>query len=208
MVWPASVQTRLISFGKAVVLETGADLSLRVVTKASRSLVSRAEGFRMETLSHSAEVSNPGESITFLLPITNQAGWLDARTRQPITVGPNQHTHLYTTVMTIYRDGTTVATYEIGPYPIPSGIGTIDADTMLVPSGTLEGTLVPLPQVWSELIAAANAAVNTAGTTAGHVLTSNGPGQPPSYKALPAGTGGGTGGGTTPISGTLDGGAP
>lgn len=192
MAWPGSVITRSISFGKAVVLETGADLSLRVVTKASRALVSRTEGFRMETLTYSVEVSAAGEEIVMDLPITNQAGWLDATTRTPIEVGPNQHSHLYSSTLTIFRDGSEVARYEFGPYPIPAGSGTIDADTMLIPSGTEQGVLIPFPDLWREILENASIALSGDGVPAGRVWTSGGPGVPPSFKA-PTGSSTGSG---------------
>ena len=159
MAWPSSVITRQLSFGKAVVLETGDDLSLRVVTKASRSLVSQAEGFRMEKLSASFETAEVGGEVVFPLPVTNQAGWLDAETRLPISVGGEEHSHLYTTRLTLFIGSTQVADYEIGPYPVPQGVGVLDGDTMLVPDETQDGILVAIPEAWANIIADATAIV-------------------------------------------------
>lgn len=192
MVWPASVVTRQISFGKAVILETGEDLSVRLSTRANRSLISQVEGYRMESVVASFNSSTPGEVITFPLPVTNQAGWLDADTRMPIEVGPNKHTHLYTTTLTIFKGSSTIAEYVIGPYPMPSGGGIIDGDTMLIPSGTQEGVLVPLPVIWQQVIDSANAALKGTGSTAGQVWTSNGPNTPAAWKNPTGGGGGGT----------------
>ena len=167
MAWPSSVITRQLSFGKAVVLETGDDLSLRVVTKASRSLVSQANGFRMEKLSASFETTEVGGVILFTLPVTNQAGWLDAESRLPIAVGPDKHSHLYETTLTIYRGTSTVASYNIGPYPVPQGPGVLDGDTMLVPDGTQQGALVPIPEAWANIIADASAIAGLKGQPGG-----------------------------------------
>lgn len=183
MVWPASVITRSISFGKAVILETGADLSLRVTTRASRSLVSIAEGFRMETMSASFETAEAGEEILFPLPVTNQPGWADAATRMAILVGPDEHSHLYTTTLTIYSGQTLVRTYNVGPYPVPQGAGVLDGDTMLIPDETQPGVLVTIPEAWQLIIDSANAASTPAGSTAGQVLTSTGPTTEPVWAA-------------------------
>lgn len=163
MTWPATVITRYVSFGKAVILETGTDLSLRAVTRASRSLVSMAEGFRMETQSASVETAEPGEEITFLLPVTNQPGWADAATGMALEVGGDRHSHLYTTTLTIYSGSTMVRTYQIGPYPVPQGAGILDGDTMLVPSGTEDGALIPLPEAWAQIIEDASAILGLRG---------------------------------------------
>lgn len=178
MAWPASVLTREIVFGKAVILETGADLSLRTVTRASRSLVSLGEGFRMESLVAQYETSDPGEVVAFELPVTNQPGWADAASRMGIEVGEDEHTHLYTTTLTIYSGTAQVKQYTIGPYPIPMGEGPIDGDTMLVPSETQSGALVPLPDVWAEIVADANALLNLRGEPNG-IATLDGAGVVP-----------------------------
>lgn len=148
MAWPASVITREITFGKAVILETGDDLSLRTVTRASRSLVSIDEGFRMESLVAQNETSDPGEQISFLLPVTNQPGWMDPVLRMAIEVGPEEHSHLYTTTLTVYNGSSQVRQYVIGPYPLPQGDGPLDADTMLISDETQGGALVPIPSHW------------------------------------------------------------
>lgn len=182
MAWPASVITRQISFGKAVVLETGDDLSLRVVTKATRSLISLAEGYRMESLTTTYEAGTPGSDVIMLLPVTNQSGWLDAETREPIVVGPDQHSHLYNSVLTIFKGTAAIGSYDIGPYPLPMGSGVIDGDTMLIPSTTEEGVLIPMPELWQEIIDSANAALSGDGSTAGQVYTSTGPNTPPTFQ--------------------------
>lgn len=186
MAWPASVITREISFGKAVVLETGQDLSLRVSTRASRSLVSLAEGFRMEALVAAFETSEPGDEIVFPLPVTNQPGWADAATRQGIEVGEDEHSHLYTTTLTIYSGSSQIRQYTIGPYPVPQGEGMLDGDTMLVPSGTQPGALVPLPEIWEQIITEATALLDLRGEPQGIATLDNNARVPMGQLPLPA----------------------
>lgn len=160
MAWPPSVITREISFGKAVVLETSDDLSLSAVTRASRSLVSMGEGFRMETMSASFESADAGEEIIFPLPVTDQSGWMDPVTRKPIEVGPDQHSHLYTTTLTIRKGTAVVNTYKVGPYPVPQGVDPIDGDTMLVSDEAQPGVLITIPEAWQRIIDSASLIVN------------------------------------------------
>lgn len=159
MPWPASVITRIVSFGQATILESGEDLSLRTVTTASRSLISQSHGYRLESRSVSYETSGAGEEVAFPLPVTDQAGWLDAETREVLDVSGDRHSHLYTTTLTVFVGSTQVATYTIGPYPVPQGAGPLDTDTMLVPDETQDGILVAIPEAWANIIADANALV-------------------------------------------------
>lgn len=155
MVWPATVQTRIVTFGKAVILESGADLTIRGVTRASRSLISQASGFRMEALVATYDSADAGDEISFTLPATDQTGWLDASTRQVIEVGTDRHSHLYTTVLTIFHGQNRLREYTIGPYPVPRGSTPIDGDTMLIPAKTDEGVLIPIPDAWNQVFAEA-----------------------------------------------------
>ncbi|HWU31993.1 MAG TPA: hypothetical protein VN108_03910, partial [Marmoricola sp.] len=157
MAWPASVVTRKISFGSAVVLETGEDLSLTVATKANRALVSMGQGFRMESYIFTM-TSGVAEEVVFDLPVTNQTGWMDAETRQPLTVGADVHSHLYTTTLTIKRGGEVLKSYTVGPYALPQGAGVLDGDTMLV-KDPVSGITLTIPEAWQQVIDSANAIV-------------------------------------------------
>lgn len=189
MVWPASVITRNISFGKAVVLETGDDLELTVATKSTRSLISSTEGYLMESMMAVFVTGFAGDEVVFPLPVTNQPGWMDPETREILVVGPEVHSHLYLTTLTVRLAQQTIKQYTIGPYPLPQGTGTVDGETMLISDDTQEGVLVTIPEAWTEIIAAANAASNPAGSTAGQVFTSTGPGTAPIWADAEGGGG-------------------
>lgn len=153
MPYPAGVATRTVTFGGAATVEAGRTLTIRTTTTASRSLIWNSTGYRLESITAQSESSTPGTELSFTVPVTTQSGWLDAETRQTIDVsGEDTHSHLYTTILSIYDGTVKIRDYTIGPYPVPAGSGVLDGDTMLIPNVPATGTLVALPESWLDLI--------------------------------------------------------
>lgn len=148
MAFPVNVATRLVSFGGAVSVEAGTPLLVRVETKSNRSLIKAVSGYRLESLTHTLD-SNAGQELEFPLPVTDQNGWIDALTRQAIVVDTDQHSHLYTSKVTIFDGNVRVAEYIYENYPVPSGASVLDGDTMLLDDPAQPGVLVAVPETWS-----------------------------------------------------------
>lgn len=148
MVFPVNVLTRQVSFGGAVSVEGGTPLVVRVETKSNRALIKASSGYRLESLTSTLD-STAGEDVVFELPVTDQNGWIDAAARQAIVVGTDQHSHLYTSKITILNGNVKVAEYVYENYPVPSGAGVLDGDTMLLSDPAQPGVLVAVPETWS-----------------------------------------------------------
>jgi hypothetical protein len=148
MAFPVNVATRSVSFGGAVSVEAGTPLVIRVETKANRSLIKASSGYRLESLNHTLE-SSAGDEIVFSLPVTDQNGWIDAASRLAIVVDTDQHSHLYTSKVTILSGSTKVAEYVYENYPVPTGTGVLDGDTMLLDDPAQPGVLVAIPETWA-----------------------------------------------------------
>lgn len=188
MTFPPEITTRIVSFGGAATTEAGIPLRLTAATRAVRpdpehpqvllpaALTSLATGFRLEPLVHETSSPVDGEDLWFELPVTTMTNMLDTRSRQAIVLGPDEHTHLYETTVTVWvltggTDDEPVFTqvgspYVIGPYPVPAGAGILDGDTMLIGDPTT-GALVAIPEVWAEIIADASAIVSLRGEAGG-----------------------------------------
>lgn len=156
MAYPLNVKTRLVSFGGAATVEAGIPLHIRISTESSRSLIWVEDGYRLESLAALYMSATDGQEIIFEVPTTDQNGWLDASTRQAIIVEPGEASHLYTTKLEIFtEDHELIRTYEIGPYAVPEGPGTLDADLLNPNYDPIEGTLtVYIPGPDGELSAA------------------------------------------------------
>lgn len=150
MAYPLNVKTRLVSFGGAATVEAGIPLHIRISTESSRSLIWVENGYRLESLAALYMSATDGQEIIFEVPTTDQNGWLDAATRQAIIVEPGEASHLYTTKLEIFtEDHELIRTYEIGPYAVPEGSGTLDADLLNPDYDPIEGTLttyIPGPE--------------------------------------------------------------
>src|SRR5690606_10558477 len=112
-------------------------------------------GWRLEKLAHRSISPLTGELVWWETATTDRSGeYLDAETRQAIVLGPDEHTHLYTTTLTVFAGDVLVGEYPVGPYPVPTGDrSAYDLDTALIPDGTAEGTLVAIPDLWLQIIA-------------------------------------------------------
>lgn len=163
--YPAGFLTRPVHLGGAVSVEAGVPLTVHVVTEASRALIHIASGERLEKLAHRSVSPLSGELVWWETATTDRSGeYLDAETRQAIVLGPDEHTHLYTTTLTVLSGGEQVGEYTVGPYPVPTGDrSAYDLDTNLISDGTAEGTLVAIPELWVQIIADAQAIASLKG---------------------------------------------
>lgn len=208
MPFPTDVTTRPVSVGGAMVLESSGLLALRVLIRASRSLVRESTGFRFEKLGVTTQ-GQPGGEVIINLPVTDQAGWKDPALNAIIDVSvPNSYTHQYTAeVYFTDADGNSVgiAPIELGPFVVPSGDTVIDLDKN-VPASTIAGGAVSIPDIWSQKIAEAEAVaaelqaiIPTTSAAVAESITTDGPAKAvltstfvavrtSDGKALPAGT--------------------
>lgn len=157
MTWPSNVGTRTFYIPPSQILESGADLIIRVVIKASRSLIRVSDGYRMQAY-FVRTISDAGEQATFELPATDGSGWRDAETGEEILItGPSQYTHTYTACIQLLTSQNVLVgeSYEIGPFvapfyhvgilPIPDpGINLVTS----LPFDSTEGEKVLVPPDW------------------------------------------------------------
>ncbi|WP_431800297.1 hypothetical protein [Microbacterium kunmingense] len=164
MAFPEYVPTRVVTVGGAISVED-ADSLLRVAVeiRSSHSLIWDATGYRFEKTGKAA-ISELGTEVSVILPRTDVDGWKDAATGAYIDVSePDSYTHRYTAVIRfINQDGRTIGTtYTVGPFVLPAGTGAVDLDKM-VPASSIPGGQVSIPDVWGQMVAAAEAAAAAA----------------------------------------------
>lgn len=164
MTWPYYVTTRPVSAGAGFAIEDGAPLKVKVEVKADRSLIHDVTGERFRA-SMKPFTSLVGEKVVFPLPVTDESGWRDEDSGALIDVSAeNSYTHRYTVTLTLLDDkGRQVgAPKQIGPFIVPTAdLSEIDIDKLL-PVSSVPGGQVSIPDVWSELVAEAQAASTAA----------------------------------------------
>lgn len=159
MMYPESVVTRFVEAGGALSITDGRGLEIRAVTVASRPLVHLATGIRLEKTTRTQSSPLKGESLWWEAVATDQSGaFVDPLDdNKVIVLAEDEHTHTYTTTLTIRDAATTIGEYVIGPYTVPAGATVIDIDLLQVTDVT-SGTAVPIPESWSQIVANAEAA--------------------------------------------------
>ncbi|MEV5042690.1 hypothetical protein [Microbacterium sp. LMI1x-1-1.1] len=168
MVFPDYVTTRAVTAGGAFTLESADLLKVRLTVTASKSLVRDENGVRFERRPLTA-TSELGSEVSIALPVTDQAGWRDAGTGQLIDVSaPDSFTHKYTALLELIDDqGRVLAGGQVrlGPFVVPTGdLSPIDLDKT-IPTSTVAGEQVAVPDLWGQLVAAAEQyAAQTAAT--------------------------------------------
>lgn len=173
MSWPIGMPLRSVSFGQAVVFESGMPLAMRVTIKASRTLVHRPSGSPLVSVSTVFTSDLDGQRV-LSLPVCDSPD-MGTGNGAAIALGPNQVTHTYTATVE-YLDPDTmarvpsVAPRTIGPFAVLSGEDVVDLDDLLSGS-TTEGTTVLLsgPTSLDRL-----SDVDTAGSAAGMSLVFDG----------------------------------
>lgn len=157
MAYPAGITLRTVKVGGATALESGEPLTITVRFAASRPLIWGATGWRFPSVVHEV-AGTVGNEISVDLPITNQAGWR-TNSNQVIDVSAaGSYTHTYTATVTTTANGRVVSQDVIGPFALPTGDGTpVDLDLTL-PTTTVAGGVVQVPDTWDAKVAAAEAA--------------------------------------------------
>ena len=135
MAYPEGLPTKTVSFGQAVVLESGMPLAMRVTIKASRTLIYRPTGSPLVSTTTLFTSTEDG-SRTLQLPITDSPD-MGTGNGQSIVLGPNEVTHTYTAVIDyLTSDGSRpvagIPTVNVGPFSLPSSTpGVVDLDDLL-----------------------------------------------------------------------------
>jgi hypothetical protein len=132
--------------------ESSDPLIVRVTVKSTRkSLVWNATGYRYESVP-AVKTSEPGGEVQFLLPCTDTAGWRDPELNAIIEITePGQFTHQYTADVEILAGDRVQRKLTMGPFSVPAGDGVIDLDNT-VPASTVQGQMVLIPDVWTQVV--------------------------------------------------------
>lgn len=170
MAFPTYIPCRTVTMGGAIAIESGALLAISVTVRSTRSLVWDATGFRFESVQTVFKSETDGAEVTLSLPCTDSPGWRDAKTRDLIDVSaPDSYSHLYT--LTVVAGGNQ---YSYGPFALPAGDGSpVDLDTV-IPSSTVAGGAVTIPDSWSVAVAEAQQAAADAAASAAEAASSGG----------------------------------
>jgi hypothetical protein len=168
MAFPVYVPTRTVAIGSASLLASADPLTLQVIVTPSRGLIWDATGERFER-SQVTVLGTVGTAVTMALPRTDVAGWRDEATGALIDVSVSgSYSHTYTALVSFLDaagHSLGLASAIIGPFTLPAGDGsTVDLDKMLT-APTVAGGAVAVPDAWSGLVAAAQAAVAAMGGT-------------------------------------------
>lgn len=160
MPYPAAITLRQCTVGGSSVFESGEALTLVAEIRASRGLIWGPTGWQF--LSDTVVVSGDvGTELQFSLPVTNLSGWrlLDDPSKIVDVSAPGSYTHQYTVTLYATRNGKPVeAPRVIGPFALPADdLSPVDLDLTL-PTTTVAGGVVQVPDTWDAKVAAAEAA--------------------------------------------------
>lgn len=167
MTWPSFVTTRQVTSGPSYTLEDGSPLKTRLTVTASRSLVWDATGIPFTSEEHQV-TSELGEQASLFLPVTDQAGWRDDQNNLIDVTAPDTFTHTYRIVRELLDEKNRVVKGSRREYlgvVVPTGVGAIDVDLML-PTETVEGARVSIPDTWSADVSAAAESAQVASDSA------------------------------------------
>jgi hypothetical protein len=149
MAYPAGVTTRTLTFGSAVELETGDSIEMRVVIKASRSMV--WEGTPVVSIG-AQFISKGGAEASVDLPVTDQSGWTDG-VGGAISVSGGAQTHTYSATVEYWVGNKAQYKITVGPFALPTDdLSPVDMDNLIPASGS-SGVVVSVPDVWTLQIA-------------------------------------------------------
>lgn len=135
MAYPQGLETRNVTFGKAVVLESGQQLDMRVTIKASRSLVHRPTGSPLITTSSLFISAYDGDG-SIMLPVCDSQE-MGTGNGMSLVLGPGEVTHTYTATIE-YLDPTdhrkTVSTTTRKDFVVlSSSPSPVDLDDLMTP---------------------------------------------------------------------------
>lgn len=157
MAYPAGITLRTVNVGGATALESGEPLTITVRFAASRPLIWGATGWRFPSVVYEV-AGTVGNEITVDLPITNQAGWRTNSNQVIDVAAAGSYTHTYTATVTTTANGRPVSQDVIGPFALPADdLSPVDLDLTL-PTTTVAGGVVMVPDTWDQRVQAAEAA--------------------------------------------------
>lgn len=159
MAYPVGLPIRNVSFGSAVVMESGNPLDMSVTIRASRTLVHRPSGTPL-VAAQTVFLSGSDGSGMIPLPVCDSPN-MGLGNGTAITLGANQLTHTYTATVRYLSGETIVSTATIGPFAVrTSDPEEVDLDDLLVVGGSTAGT--GLPSYLTDALAAAERAEEAA----------------------------------------------
>jgi len=159
MAYPAGVITRQVTFGPAFELEDGDTAGMQVTFKATRPGVLWMATGQPAVSRPITKLAADGVEQSISLPVTDQDGWGDGD-GNTIVPGEDGHVFLYIATVIFMQDNRplTDAQPRSKVIAIPQGDGSpLDLDK-LIPLTSPGGTVVSIPDIWSEQIAQAEAA--------------------------------------------------
>lgn len=163
--FPEGIITRNIEVGPALDLTSSTSYAVRVMVTPSRSLVWNSEpvlsGIKVYTVA-------AGEIGYITLPITNQSGYKD-NNGNLIDLEPGQHAFYYKLNVFYMRNGAVVSQKPAMRVVLPAGGGAVDIDEMIQFTSSAAGGVISIPDMWSEQLAAAEAAAEAAAASAAEV---------------------------------------
>lgn len=159
--FPVGLPTREVSFGQAVILESGAPLAMRVQVKASRSLVHTPSGQPLVSVDTILKTRSAGEGVV-KLPVCDAFG-MSSIDGTIIDISTGGITHSYDVEIS-YLDPYTLN--ELPAYTrvlrnvviLSTMPARIDLDSLVRVDTTEEGVSVLVPDAWTGLLSSAQAA--------------------------------------------------
>jgi hypothetical protein len=167
--WPSGVVLRTCSLGPDFGIVSGEDYGCDIVVSVSRPTMTwGATGSGgigdTETLSF-----DPGQEVTFQLPVTDQEGWYIGGL--PVDLGDGKQSHVYTLTIkpwiygSLGRETYSSATLTLSNLAVPTGDGTLDLDLSVATSGAQGGT-VTIPSLVADLQGAVESYADAAAASA------------------------------------------
>lgn len=159
MPFPEYIATRTLSAGGAATIESNRQLKIRATLRATKSLIWSDTGFQFLQYQE-VKTSELGSEVTFNPPRTDLAGWKDYETKALIDVSaPESFSHRYLLLIEYLDEAGSpigIPPQNLGPFVLPAGDGVYDIDKSVV-TGTVAGDQVSIPDLWSQLVADAQA---------------------------------------------------
>lgn len=169
MTWPAGVVLRTCSLGPDFGIVSGEDYGCDVIVSVSRPTMTwgaTGSGGIGDTKTLSFD---PGQEVTFQLPVTDQEGWYIGGL--PVDVSDGKQSHLYNLTIkpwiygSLGRKTYSNATLTLSNLAVPTGDGMLDLDLSVATSGAQGGT-VTIPSLVADLRGAVESSADAAAASA------------------------------------------
>lgn len=163
--FPAGIITREIKVGPASDLISGTPYSIRVMVAPSRTLVWDGSPVIPSLVTYTVK---PGDEGLIELPVTDQEGYHDVRGNL-VGLEPDEHAFYYKIDVFYLRNGSVASKNSPIRALLPEGQGPVDIDQMLTYTSSSAGGTVSVPDTWSDVVVAAQAAAEAAAASAEQV---------------------------------------